>query len=158
VPTANMQTGEVTFGGVGSGLYSMLLFAILGVFLSCLMVGRTPEFLGKKIESREVKLTVIGTIGVPMLVLALSAVAIATRYGQASIFDSGRRAGRRRSTPTRPRRTTTAPRSPATPATSSLSPGTSAPTGSPSPTCWAARRWCSRASSRSSSRSPSPAR
>ena len=64
-----MQTGEVIFGGVGSGLYGMLLFAILGVFLSGLMVGRTPEFLGKKIEAREVKLTVFGTIGVPMLVL-----------------------------------------------------------------------------------------
>jgi potassium-transporting ATPase potassium-binding subunit len=89
VPTANMQTGEVIFGGVGSGLYSMLLFAILGVFLSGLMVGRTPEFLGKKIEAREVKLTVLGTIGVPLLVLVTSAFAIATRYGRVSIFDSG---------------------------------------------------------------------
>jgi K+-transporting ATPase ATPase A chain len=89
VPTANIQTGEVIFGGVGSGLYSMLLFAILGVFLSGLMVGRTPEFLGKKIEGREVKLTVIGTIGVPMLVLFTSMVAIASKYGKVSIFDSG---------------------------------------------------------------------
>ena len=67
----------------------MLLFAILGVFLSGLMVGRTPEFLGKKIEAREVKLTVFGTIGVPMLVLVTSALAIATEYGKASIFNSG---------------------------------------------------------------------
>ncbi len=89
VPTAQMQTGEVVFGGVGSGLYSMLLFAILGVFLCGLMVGRTPEFLGKKIEAREVKLTVIGTIGVPMLVLATSALAIATDYGKKSIYNSG---------------------------------------------------------------------
>jgi potassium-transporting ATPase potassium-binding subunit len=89
VPMAQMQTGEVIFGGVGSGLYSMLLFAILGVFLSGLMVGRTPEFLGKKIEAREVKLTVIGTIGVPMLVLVTSALAIATTYGQKSIYNSG---------------------------------------------------------------------
>jgi potassium-transporting ATPase potassium-binding subunit len=89
VPTAQMQTGEVVFGGVGSGLYSMLLFAILGVFLCGLMVGRTPEFLGKKIEAREVKLTVIGTIGVPMLVLFTSALAIATEYGRKSIYDSG---------------------------------------------------------------------
>jgi potassium-transporting ATPase potassium-binding subunit len=89
VPMANMQTGEVIFGGVGSGLYGMLMFAILGVFLSGLMVGRTPEFLGKKIEAREIKLTVIGTIGVPLLVLGLSAVAIATSYGKVSIFDSG---------------------------------------------------------------------
>ena len=78
VPMAEMQTGEVIFGGVGSGLYGMLMFAILGVFLSGLMVGRTPEFLGKKIEAREVKLTVFGTIGVPMLVLVTSALAIAT--------------------------------------------------------------------------------
>ena len=89
VPMAEMQTGEVIFGGVGSGLYGMLMFAILGVFLSGLMVGRTPEFLGKKIEAREVKLTVFGTIGVPMLVLVTSALAIATTYGQKSIFNSG---------------------------------------------------------------------
>jgi potassium-transporting ATPase potassium-binding subunit len=89
VPMAQMQTGEVIFGGVGSGLYSMLMFAILGVFISGLMVGRTPEFLGKKIEAREVKLTVFGTIGVPMLVLATSALAIATTYGRKSIFNSG---------------------------------------------------------------------
>jgi potassium-transporting ATPase potassium-binding subunit len=89
VPMANMQTGEVIFGGVGSGLYGMLLFAILGVFLSGLMVGRTPEFLGKKIEAREIKLTVIGTIGVPMIVLFTSMVAIATKWGKVSIFDSG---------------------------------------------------------------------
>jgi potassium-transporting ATPase potassium-binding subunit len=89
VPMAEMQTGEVIFGGVGSGLYGMLMFAILGVFLSGLMVGRTPEFLGKKIEAREIKLTVFGTIGVPMLVLVTSALAIATTYGQESIYNSG---------------------------------------------------------------------
>ena len=89
VPTANMQTGEVVFGGVGSGLYGMLLFAILGVFLCGLMVGRTPEFLGKKIEAREVKLAVIGTIGVPMVVLLTSMLAIATRWGRASIYNPG---------------------------------------------------------------------
>jgi K+-transporting ATPase ATPase A chain len=88
VPMANMQTGEVIFGGVGSGLYGMLLFAILGVFLSGLMVGRTPEFLGKKIEAREVKLTVFGTIGVPLLVLATSALAL-TKWGTVSILNSG---------------------------------------------------------------------
>jgi potassium-transporting ATPase potassium-binding subunit len=89
VPMAEMQTGEVIFGGVGSGLYGMLMFVILGVFLSGLMVGRTPEFLGKKIEAREIKLTVFGTIGVPMLVLVTSALAIATTYGQKSIYNSG---------------------------------------------------------------------
>jgi potassium-transporting ATPase potassium-binding subunit len=89
VPMAEMQTGEVIFGGVGSGLYGMLMFAILGVFLSGLMVGRTPEFLGKKIEAREIKLTVFGTIGVPMIVLFTGALAIATTYGQKSIYNSG---------------------------------------------------------------------
>ncbi|HEX5617380.1 MAG TPA: potassium-transporting ATPase subunit KdpA [Solirubrobacteraceae bacterium] len=89
VPMANMQTGEVIFGGVGSGLYGMLMFAILGVFLSGLMVGRTPEFLGKKIEAREIKLTVFGTIGVPLLVLFTSAIAIATKWGTESIYNSG---------------------------------------------------------------------
>jgi K+-transporting ATPase ATPase A chain len=88
VPMAEMQTGEVIFGGVGSGLYSMLMFAILGVFLSGLMVGRTPEFLGKKIEAREVKLTVFGTIGVPLIVLVTTALAM-SKWGLVSIFDSG---------------------------------------------------------------------
>jgi K+-transporting ATPase ATPase A chain len=83
------MTGEVIWGGVGSGLYSMLLFVILGVFISGLMVGRTPEFLGKKIEAREVKLTILGTIAVPMLVLVTTALAIATRYGDASIHNHG---------------------------------------------------------------------
>jgi K+-transporting ATPase ATPase A chain len=88
VPMAMMQMGEVIFGGVGSGLYGMLLFAILAVFISGLMVGRTPEFLGKKIEAREVKLSVIATIGVPMLVLAGTALAM-SKWGQASIYNSG---------------------------------------------------------------------
>ena len=88
IPMANMQIGEVIFGGVGSGLYGMLLFVILGVFISGLMVGRTPEFLGKKIEAREVKLTVLATIGVPMIVLAGTALAM-TKWGTASIYNSG---------------------------------------------------------------------
>ena len=114
VPMAEMQSGEVIFGGVGSGLYAMLMFAILGVFLSGLMVGRTPEFLGKKIEAREIKLTVFGTIGVPMLVLVTSA--LADRHDVRPGLDLriwAHRAGPRRSTPTRRRRTTTARRSPA---------------------------------------------
>jgi K+-transporting ATPase ATPase A chain len=89
IPLANISLGEVVFGGVGSGLYGMLLFVLLAVFLAGLMVGRTPEYLGKKIEAREIKLVVLGTIGVPLLVLAVTAVAIATSYGKASIFDAG---------------------------------------------------------------------
>jgi K+-transporting ATPase ATPase A chain len=86
---SQMMTGEVVFGGVGSGLYGMLLFAILGVFISGLMVGRTPEFLGKKIEGREIKLTVLGTLADPLIVLFATAIPIATEYGKASIYDSG---------------------------------------------------------------------
>jgi K+-transporting ATPase ATPase A chain len=89
VPMAQMMTGEVIWGGVGSGLYSMLLFVILGVFISGLMVGRTPEFLGKKIEAREIKLTIIGTIAVPMLVLVTTALAIGSKWGAPSIYNDG---------------------------------------------------------------------
>jgi potassium-transporting ATPase potassium-binding subunit len=89
VPMAQMMTGEVIWGGVGSGLYSMLLFVILGVFISGLMVGRTPEFLGKKIEAREVKLTIIGTIAVPLMVLVTTAIAIGSKWGAPSIYDDG---------------------------------------------------------------------
>ena len=88
IPMALMQTGEVIFGGVGSGLYGMLLFVILAVFISGLMVGRTPEYLGKKIEAREVKLTIVGVIGVPMLVLLGTALAMTT-WGRQSISNSG---------------------------------------------------------------------
>jgi K+-transporting ATPase ATPase A chain len=89
VPLVNMLTGEVIFGGVGSGLYGMLLFVLLGVFIAGLMVGRTPEYLGKKIEAKEIKLVMIGTLVVPLLVLVLTAVAISTKYGAASIYNSG---------------------------------------------------------------------
>lgn len=89
VPMANMMTGEVIFGGVGSGLYSMLMFVILAVFLAGLMVGRTPEFLGKKIGAREVKLTMIGTLAVPLFVLFATALAISTKYGLRSIYNGG---------------------------------------------------------------------
>ena len=89
IPMAQMMTGEVIWGGVGSGLYSMLLFVILGVFICGLMVGRTPEFLGKKIEAREIKLTIIGTIAVPMLVLVATALAVGSKWGAPSFFDGG---------------------------------------------------------------------
>ena len=89
VPLVNMATGEVIFGGVGSGMYGMLLFVLLTVFIAGLMVGRTPEYLGKKIEAREMKLVVIGTIFVPIAVLVFTALAIATPYGEPSILNSG---------------------------------------------------------------------
>ncbi len=89
VPLFNMMTGEVIFGGVGSGLYGMLLMVLLAVFIAGLMVGRTPEYLGKKVEAREVKLVMIGTIVVPLLVLVATAIAIASKYGDPSIYNPG---------------------------------------------------------------------
>ena len=86
---ANMLSGEVIFGGVGSGLYGMLLFALLAVFIAGLMVGRTPEYLGKKIEAREIKLTLIGVLYPALAVLVLAGLAVATDYGKASIFNAG---------------------------------------------------------------------
>jgi len=89
VPLANMGTGEVVFGGVGSGLYYMLLFVLLTVFIAGLMVGRTPEFLGKKIESREVKLVLVGVLVTPLLVLFATSWAVASSDGTQSIFNAG---------------------------------------------------------------------
>ena len=89
VPMANMMTGEVMFGGIGCGLYGMLLMALLAVFLAGLMVGRTPEYLGKKIREREVKLVMLGTLAVPMAVLTTTALAVAMKWGAPSILNSG---------------------------------------------------------------------
>jgi K+-transporting ATPase ATPase A chain len=88
-PLVNMMTGEVIFGGVGSGLYGMLLLVLLTVFLGGLMVGRTPEYLGKKIQAREVKIVAIGTLYMPVVVLIAAALAIATPAGKKSIYDKG---------------------------------------------------------------------
>ncbi len=89
VPLVNMMTGEVIFGGVGSGMYGMLLFALLAVFIGGLMVGRTPEYLGKKIGAREIKLAVIGTFVVPLFVLINTALSVAIGAGRKSIFAPG---------------------------------------------------------------------
>ncbi len=89
VPIVNMFTGEVIFGGVGSGLYGMVFYIVIAVFVAGLMVGRTPEYLGKKIEAREVKLAAVGALFVPTMVLTMVAVAIVTDVGLASIFNSG---------------------------------------------------------------------
>ena len=89
VPLVNIFVGEVIFGGVGSGLYGMLLYVLLAVFIAGLMVGRTPEYLGKKIGAREVKLAVVGTIFVPSLVLVLTAMSVVLDQGLASIFNPG---------------------------------------------------------------------
>jgi K+-transporting ATPase ATPase A chain len=85
VAMANIMTGEVIFGGPGSGLFGMLLLIVIAVFIAGLMVGRTPEYLGKKIGTREVKLAVVGALFVPILVLIVTAVAVSTNAGRASI-------------------------------------------------------------------------
>jgi K+-transporting ATPase ATPase A chain len=84
-----MMLGEVEPGGVGSGLYTLLLFAVVAVFIGGLMVGRTPEYLGKKIQSREVKLASIGVLMMPITVLAFTALAVAVSAGVSSIFNHG---------------------------------------------------------------------
>ena len=89
VPMINMQLGEVVFGGVGTGLYGMLVFAILAVFISGLMIGRTPEYLGKKIESYEMKMTSIAILVTPTLVLCGTALAVMLDAGQAGIANPG---------------------------------------------------------------------
>ncbi len=89
VPIVMMQLGEVVFGGVGSGLYGMLIFAILAVFIAGLMIGRTPEYLGKKIEVHEMKLTSIAILVTPILVLAGTAIAVMAGAGQAGIANPG---------------------------------------------------------------------
>ncbi len=89
VPLVNLFLGEVIFGGVGSGLYGMFFYIVIAVFVAGLMVGRTPEWLGKKIEAREIKYAALGALFVPTMVLILAAISIATKLGLASIFNPG---------------------------------------------------------------------
>jgi K+-transporting ATPase ATPase A chain len=89
VPIVNMFTGEVIFGGVGSGLYGMIFYIVIAVFIAGLMVGRTPEYLGKKIEARDIKIAAVGALFVPTMVLIMVAVSVVTDVGLASIFNPG---------------------------------------------------------------------
>ena len=89
VPMWLMQLGEVVFGGVGSGLYGMIMFAIVAVFVSGLMIGRTPEYLGKKIEAYEMKMAAIVILIPPLMVLGGTALAVMMAAGKASIFNPG---------------------------------------------------------------------
>jgi K+-transporting ATPase ATPase A chain len=89
VPLVNMQLGEVVFGGVGTGLYGMLVFAILAVFVAGLMIGRTPEYLGKKIEAFEMKMVSIAILVTPLLVLVGTAIAVMAVDGKAGIANPG---------------------------------------------------------------------
>ena len=89
VPLLNMQIGEIIFGGVGSGLYGMLVMAVLSVFIAGLMVGRTPEYLGKKIEGREMKLAMLFILIFPAVILLPAGVAIVSKAGLAGISNPG---------------------------------------------------------------------
>ena len=89
VPLFQMQLGEVVFGGVGTGIYSMLIFAIVGVFIAGLMIGRTPEYLGKKIEAFEMKMSSIAILVMPFIVLTGTAVAVSVDAGRAGVANPG---------------------------------------------------------------------
>ena len=89
VPLANMHLGEVIFGGVGTGLYGMLVFAIIAVFIAGLMIGRTPEYLGKKIETHEMKMASLAILVTPILVLVGTAVAVMLEPGRAGVANPG---------------------------------------------------------------------
>lgn len=89
VPLANIQLGEVVFGGVGSGLYGMLVMVVIAVFLAGLMVGRTPELLGKKIEAREMTLSAIYLLVFPTFLLLPAALAVASDWGRAGLGNAG---------------------------------------------------------------------
>ncbi len=139
VPMLLMQLGEVVFGGVGSGLYGMLVYAVLAVFIAGLMIGRTPEYLGKKIETYEMKMTAVAILVTPLLVLLGTSVAVMTGAGRAGCSIPARTASRRSCTRSRRRPTTMA-----APLRACL------PTRRSTTRCW--RRPCGWAGSGSSSR------
>ncbi|MGF7175882.1 potassium-transporting ATPase subunit KdpA [Azospirillum doebereinerae] len=89
VPMINMMLGEVIIGGVGAGLYGMLMFAIVALFVAGLMVGRTPEYLGKKLEAKEVKMTMLAVLCLPVMMLGWTAFAVVTDTGTASMANAG---------------------------------------------------------------------
>ncbi|MGH7980670.1 MAG: potassium-transporting ATPase subunit KdpA, partial [Limisphaerales bacterium] len=89
VPMFNIQTGEVIFGGAGAGLYGMLIFVIIAVFIAGLMVGRTPEYLGKKIESYDVKMTLLAFVILAFIILGFTACACASQWGAAGLANHG---------------------------------------------------------------------
>src|SRR4051812_40385678 len=89
VPMVDLGFSESVFGGVGTGLYMMLLFVLLAVFIGGLMVGRTPEYLGKKLEPKDIKLVAVGTLFTALVVLVFAALAVGTKYGAPSTFATG---------------------------------------------------------------------
>jgi K+-transporting ATPase ATPase A chain len=89
IPIINIELGEIVFGGVGSGLYGMLLFAVTAMFVAGLMVGRTPEYLGKKIEAKEVKMAMLAILCLPLSILGFTALASVTKLGLAGPLNTG---------------------------------------------------------------------
>jgi potassium-transporting ATPase potassium-binding subunit len=89
IPLINMMLGEVVFGGVGAGLYGVVVFVILSVFIAGLMVGRTPEYLGKKIEAYDVKMAMLTVLIFSLVILVFTAIGVATPYGKAGISNPG---------------------------------------------------------------------
>jgi K+-transporting ATPase ATPase A chain len=89
VPMVNIMLGEIIFGGVGSGLYGMLLFVIVAMFVAGLMVGRTPEYLGKKLEAKEVKMAMLGILILPLSMLGFAAVAVVIEPGTSALANAG---------------------------------------------------------------------
>jgi potassium-transporting ATPase potassium-binding subunit len=89
VPLVNIELGEVIFGGVGAGLYGILLFAILALFIAGLMVGRTPEYVGKKLEAREVKMAILAILALPLSILGFTAIASVAPAGLAGLANQG---------------------------------------------------------------------
>jgi K+-transporting ATPase ATPase A chain len=89
IPLVNIMLGEVIFGGVGAGMYGMLVFVILAVFIAGLMVGRTPEYLGKKIEAFDVKMATLAILITSMTILIFSAIAVVSKFGTSSISNPG---------------------------------------------------------------------
>jgi K+-transporting ATPase ATPase A chain len=89
MPIILMQLGEIIYGGVGSGLYGILLFVIVAMFVAGLMVGRTPEYLGKKIEAKEVKMAMLAILVLPLMMLGFTAISVVTPFGLSSLQDAG---------------------------------------------------------------------
>jgi K+-transporting ATPase ATPase A chain len=89
VPMVNIMLGEIIFGGVGSGLYGMLLFVIVAMFVAGLMVGRTPEYLGKKLEAKEVKMAMLAILILPLSILGFTALAVVLPAGTGAIAGAG---------------------------------------------------------------------
>ena len=90
VPLINIELGEVIFGGVGAGLYGVLVFVVLSVFIAGLMVGRTPEYLGKKIESFDVKMAVLAILITSVTILVFAAIGVVAKFGTARHYQSKR--------------------------------------------------------------------